>query len=227
MSDTLNDLQSRLGYRFSEIAHLEAALTHRSVGSTHNERLEFLGDSIVNFVVAESLYRTYPDAREGKLTRMRAALVRGQSLAELARRLQLGDAIRLGTGERKSGGRRRESILADAMEAVIGAIYLDGGMQACQTCIQRWLESELDSVDPSQVDKDPKTALQEWLQQARCELPSYKVLEVSGPAHAQTFRVQCRSDQMSVSGVGTGSSRREAEQQAAENVLSHLKAGKS
>jgi ribonuclease-3 len=224
VTQSLDDLQSRLGYQFRDIGHLESALTHRSVGLSHNERLEFLGDSIVNFVVAESLYQTYPDAREGKLTRMRAALVRGQSLAELARRLQLGDSIRLGSGERKSGGRRRESILADAMEAVIGAIYLDGGMVACQQCIQKWMESELASVDPSQVEKDPKTALQEWLQQARCELPSYKVLEVSGPAHAQTFRVQCRSEQMDVSGEGSGSSRREAEQAAAHDVLATLQA---
>ncbi len=222
MSAPLDDLQSRLGYRFKDVGHLEAALTHRSVGPVHNERLEFLGDSIVNFVVAEILFKAYPDAREGKLTRMRASLVRGQSLGQLARRLQLGEAIRLGTGERKSGGRRRESILADAMEAVIGAIYLDGGMVACQTCIGQWLEAEFAAVDPNLVEKDPKTALQEWMQRERMDLPTYRVLEVMGPAHQQTFRVACcLGDQLPIL-EGTGSSRREAEQAAAAAALARL-----
>ncbi len=222
MSAPLDDLQSRLGYRFKDAGHLEAALTHRSVGPVHNERLEFLGDSIVNFVVAEILFKAYPDAREGKLTRMRASLVRGQSLGQLARRLQLGEAIRLGTGERKSGGRRRESILADAMEAVIGAIYLDGGMAACQQCIGQWLEAEFAAVDPNQVDKDPKTALQEWMQRERMDLPTYRVLEVLGPAHQQTFRVACCLGDQFPMLEGTGSSRREAEQAAAGAALAHL-----
>ncbi len=221
-STNLDDLQSRLGYRFQSIEHLEFALTHRSMGPAHNERLEFLGDSIVNFVVAEALYRRYPDAREGKLTRMRASLVRGQSLSQLARRLQLGESIRLGSGERKSGGRRRDSILADAMEAVIGAIFLDGGMVACQECITTWLESELASVNPNQVDKDPKTALQEWLQREKKELPIYRVLEVQGPAHQQTFHVQVQVQGLDLFPVGTGTSRREAEQAAAADALIQL-----
>ena len=218
----LDDLQSRLGYRFKDISHLESALTHRSMGPSHNERLVFLGVSIVNFVVAEALFRRYPEAREGKLTRMRASLVRGQSLSQLARRLQLGETIRLGSGERKSGGRRRDSILADAMEAVIGAIFLDGGMAACQSCITTWLESELASVNPNQVDKDPKTALQEWLQREKKELPVYRVLEVLGPAHQQTFRVQVQVDGLDKYPVGTGASRREAEQAAAADALAQL-----
>lgn len=222
MSLELEDLQSRLGYRFRDLSHLEAALTHRSVGPVHNERLEFLGDSIVNFVVAEVLFQTYPDAREGKLTRMRASLVRGQSLGQLARRLQLGEAIRLGTGERKSGGRRRESILADAMEAVIGAIYLDGGIAACQICIASWFEAEFAAVNPNQVDKDPKTALQEWLQHERLDLPVYRVLEVTGPAHQQIFRVECHVGSRISPTEGTGTSRREAEQAAAANALEKL-----
>ena len=220
----LDDLQSRLGYRFKDLRHLESALTHRSMGPLHNERLEFLGDSIVNFVVAEALFRRYPEAQEGKLTRMRASLVRGQSLSQLARRLQLGETIRLGSGERKSGGRRRDSILADAMEAVIGAIFLDSGMAACQSCITTWLESELASVNPNQVDKDPKTALQEWLQREKKELPVYRVLEVLGPAHQQTFRVQVQVDSLDQYTVGTGASRREAEQAAAADALSQLRA---
>jgi ribonuclease-3 len=220
----LDDLQSRLGYRFKDLRHLESALTHRSMGSSHNERLEFLGDSIVNFVVAEALFRRYPEAQEGKLTRMRASLVRGQSLSQLARRLQLGETIRLGSGERKSGGRRRDSILADAMEAVIGAIFLDSGMAACQSCITTWFESELASVNPNQVDKDPKTALQEWLQREKKELPVYRVLEVLGPAHQQTFRVQVQVDGLDQYPLGTGASRREAEQAAAADALSQLSA---
>ena len=218
----LDDLQSRLAYRFKDIGVLESALTHRSMGPAHNERLEFLGDSIVNFVVAEALFRRYPEAREGKLTRMRASLVRGQSLSQLARRLQLGETIRLGSGERKSGGRRRDSILADAMEAVIGAIFLDGGMSACQECINKWLESELASVNPNQVDKDPKTALQEWLQRDRKELPVYRVLEVLGPAHQQKFHVQVQVDGLTEYPIGTGASRREAEQAAAADALDQL-----
>ena len=221
-SSDLDDLQSRLAYRFKDIGFLESALTHRSMGPAHNERLEFLGDSIVNFVVAEALFRRYPEAREGKLTRMRASLVRGQSLSQLARRLQLGETIRLGSGERKSGGRRRDSILDDAMEAVIGAIFLDGGMSACQECINKWLESELASVNPNQVDKDPKTALQEWLQRDRKELPVYRVLEVLGPAHEQTFRVQVQVDGLTEYPIGTGASRREAEQAAAADALDQL-----
>lgn len=222
MNQALEDLQSRLGYRFQQAELLESALTHRSVGPSHNERLEFLGDSIVNFVVAEVLFRAYPEAREGKLTRMRAALVRGQSLGQLARRLQLGEAIRLGTGERKSGGKRRESILADAMEAVIGAIYLDGGIAACQQCIGAWLEAELAAVDPNQVDKDPKTALQERLQRQRMDLPVYRVVEVTGPAHQQTFRVACQLPDPCQMTEGMGHSRREAEQEAAAAALALL-----
>lgn len=218
----LYDLQSRLGYFFKDITYLESALTHRSVGPSHNERLEFLGDSIVNFVVAEALFRRYVDAREGKLTRMRAALVRGQSLGELARRLQLGETIRLGSGEKKSGGRRRESILADAMEAVIGAIFLDGGMVACQTCISYWIEPELAAVNPNQVHKDPKTSLQEWLQREKHDLPIYRVFEVSGPAHEQTFQVEVQVNGLDSSSVGAGGTRREAEQAAAADALDRL-----
>lgn len=222
MKDHLINLQSRLGYQFHDISQLEAALTHRSVGPSHNERLEFLGDSIVNFVVADTLYKKYNEAREGKLTRMRASLVRGQSLSQLARRLQLGESIKLGTGEQKSGGRRRESILADTMEAVIGAIYLDGGMSACIACISKWLEAEIAAVNPDQVSKDPKTALQELLQQSKQELPVYRVLEVRGPGHDQTFSVACHICTLNQPTMGEGSSRREAEQNAAELALNQL-----
>ena len=155
---------------------------------------------------------------------MRASLVRGQSLSQLARRLQLGETIRLGSGERKSGGRRRDSILADAMEAVIGAVFLDGGMVACQSCIITWLESELALVNPNQVDKDPKTALQEWMQREKRNLPVYRVLEVLGPAHQQTFRVQVQVEGLEQYPIGTGASRREAEQVAAADALLQLSA---
>ena len=189
-SSDLDDLQSRLAYRFKDIGFLESALTHRSMGPAHNERLEFLGDSIVNFVVAEALFRRYPEAREGKLTRMRASLVRGQSLSQLARRLQLGETIRLGSGERKSGGRRRDSMNTQL----------------------KGLESQISKIEDTQ----------EWLQRDRKELPVYRVLEVLGPAHQQTFRVQVQVDGLTEYPIGTGASRREAEQAAAADALDQL-----
>ena len=218
----MQELFDELGYKFQNDSLLYRALTHKSASSDNNERLEFLGDSIVNFVIAEALFRRYPEAREGKLTRMRASLVRGQSLSQLARRLQLGEAIRLGSGERKSGGRRRDSILADTIEAVIGAVFLDGGMAACQEAVNKWFELEFASVNPDQVDKDPKTALQEWLQREKRSLPVYRVLEVLGPAHQQTFRVQAQVDGLTDFPIGTGGSRREAEQAAAADALIRL-----
>ena len=222
MSSPLNVLSQRVGYTFTDIARLELAITHRSFGGENNERLEFLGDSIVNFVVGEALYRRFPEAREGQLSRLRARMVKGQTLAELAREFRLGEFLRLGTGEMKSGGHRRDSILADAMEAVIGAIYLDGGMDAIKDRVLDWYDSRLSALDLKDTQKDPKTRLQEYLQSRQHALPRYDVLSVEGEAHAQTFLVACHIDVLSKPTEGQGASRRFAEQQAADQALKKL-----
>jgi ribonuclease-3 len=217
-------LQKRLGYRFNDAKLLEQALTHRSAGSRNNERLEFLGDAILGGVIASELYRKFPSAKEGRLSRLRASLVRRESLADIAQALQLGDYLQLGAGERRSGGHRRNSIMSDALEALLGAIYLDGGYEPCSECICALFADKLGSLAETTVLKDPKTRLQEFLQAQHKALPNYTVLEVSGQSHAQMFRVEC-----SVAGVessaGEGSSRRQAEQVAAENMLAQLMAG--
>ena len=222
VSQPLDKLSQRLGYTFKTIAHLELALTHRSVGSKNNERLEFLGDSIVNFVIGEALFRKFPSAREGQLSRLRARLVKGKTLAEVAREFDLGEYLRLGAGEMKSGGHRRESILADAMEAVIGAIYMDDGLDAVRPCILRWYQSRLDGLDLQDTLKDPKTRLQEALQARQWSLPLYTVVNVEGDAHDQTFTVTCYIDALDLTAKGRGSSRRYAEQHAAEQALTML-----
>jgi ribonuclease-3 len=215
-------LQRALDYRFDEPSLLELALTHRSAGGANNERLEFLGDSILNHVIAENLFRRFPEAREGELSRMRAALVRGETLAEVARELGLGDYLRLGSGERKSGGHRRGSILADALEAVLGAILLDGGTEPCRTCVGRWFDARLAAVSDTAVEKDAKTRLQEWLQGRGRPLPEYRLLAAEGEAHARRFRVLCRLRDPDLSVEGGGSSRRRAEQAAAGKALDRL-----
>ena len=224
VSQSLEKVSKRLGYTFKTIAHLELALTHRSVGSKNNERLEFLGDSIVNFVIGEALFRKFPSAREGQLSRLRARLVKGKTLAEVAREFDLGEYLHLGAGEMKSGGHRRESILADAMEAVIGAIYLDGGLEAVQPCILRWYQGRLDGLDLQDTLKDPKTRLQEALQARQWALPQYTVVNVDGDAHDQTFTVSCYIEALDLTAKGRGSSRRYAEQHAAEQALTMLDA---
>ena len=201
-------LERKLGYEFSDRSRLELALTHRSCGSRNNERLEFLGDSIVNFAIAEALYERFPKAREGQLSRLRARMVRGVTLAELGREFELGDFLRLGSGELKSGGFRRESILADAVEAIIGAIYLDAGMDILSASDQQ--------------NKDPKTRLQEYLQARQNSLPKYQVVNIAGDAHDQVFSVMCELEGLGKSTQGEGSSRRGAEQQAARNALQLL-----
>ncbi len=215
-------LTKRIGYSFSEKGLLEAALTHRSAGSLHNERLEFLGDAILNFLIAEELYRRFPSAREGELTRLRASLVKGTTLAQLARSLDLGGALRLGGGELKSGGRQRDSILADAFEAVVGAIYLDGGMEPCRRIIADVYGDLFADGSVGLAEKDPKTRLQEWLQSRQMALPSYSVTVVEGDAHDQVFTVECRLDEMGLTSQGQGGSRRKAEQDAAEKALARL-----
>lgn len=222
MRPPLDRLQQRLDYRFSSLAYLEVALTHRSAGRDNNERLEFLGDAILSLVISDELYHRFDEADEGRLSRMRATLVRGDTLAILARDLQLGDYLHLGQGEMKSGGFRRDSILADAFEAIIGAIYLDAGIDAARSFILHHLDSRIAEVDPGTTLKDPKTRLQEFLQSRRRALPSYEVISVEGEAHAQSFRVECRVEGIAEPLYGVGTSRRKAEQMAADEALKRL-----
>ena len=225
MSDDLGRLIERLGYRFNDPERLRTALTHCSFGAANNERLEFLGDGALNFVVAAALFERFPEAPEGSLSRLRASLVKGETLAEIAADLRLGDHLKLGSGELKSGGFRRASILADALEAIFGAVYLDGGFQAARELILSLYRERLDKVNAERVLKDPKTRLQEWLQGRRLELPRYEVIEVTGAAHDQTFHVRCVVDELPDPTEGKSNSRRRAEQQAAEKALTLLSAG--
>ncbi|MGQ4877334.1 ribonuclease III [Billgrantia sp. LNSP4103-1] len=222
MSKSLSSFSRRIGYSFRDDSLLELAMTHRSYGGQNNERLEFLGDSIVNFIIAEALYERFPQAREGQLSRLRARLVRGQTLAELAREMAFGECLRLGSGEMKSGGHRRDSILADAVEAVLGAIYLDAGMDVARARVLAWYAERLESIDLQDTQKDPKTRLQEFLQSRQSPLPRYEVVSVEGEAHDQTFTVECHIELLDSHTLGTGSSRRHAEQQAAELALLQL-----
>ncbi|MCV6604229.1 MAG: ribonuclease III [Porticoccaceae bacterium] len=219
-------LINRLGHSFSDQRLLDLALTHRSCGSHNNERLEFLGDSILGAVVTEYLYRHFPQAQEGDLSRVRSSLVKGTSLARVAKGLELGEHLILGAGERKSGGHRRDSILADAVEAIIGAIYLDAGLEAARDCIQQWLQPRLqqllDNGDLENSAKDAKTRLQEFLQARGKALPSYQVESVSGEAHNQQFTISCHVELLPGPVIAEGSNRRKAEQQAAEMALQQL-----
>lgn len=215
-------LQARLGYTSRDDALIEAALTHRSAGGDNNERLEFLGDGVLNCVIADLLYREFPLADEGELSRLRATLVRGESLADIATQLDLGAQLRLGPGELRSGGHRRESILADALEALFGAIYLDGGFDAARAVIERVMESRIMEL-PAPADlKDPKTRLQEYLQARALALPSYGLEDVEGESHNQIFTVSCTVSALALRATGQGNSRRRAEQEAAGRVLESL-----
>jgi ribonuclease-3 len=218
-------LQRALGYEFADTELLRLALTHRSAGNHNNERLEFLGDSIVNHIIAEYLFQRFPEAREGEMSRMRAALVRGDTLAEVARELKLGDHLVLGAGERKSGGRRRGSILADAVEALAGAILLDSDVDTCRRCVLEWYRERLAAVTLEDDAKDPKTRLQEFLQGRRRPLPEYELLGILGDDHNQQFHVACRLSKPSLVVEGAGTSRRKAEQAAARSALERLAAG--
>lgn len=220
-------LSRKLGHRFARTELLRAAITHRSRGGMHNERLEFLGDSILNFTIADELYHRFPKSREGDLTRMRAVLVRGETLAQIARDLALGDYLHLGLGERKSGGQQRESILADALEAIIGALYLEGGLTLCRARILAWYESRLEGLTPSASQKDAKTKLQEYLQAKHLTLPEYHIVDVSGDPHNPTFKVHCMVSMLDKPVQGVANSRRKAEQAAAENTLEILNHGKT
>ncbi len=223
----LAELERRLGHTFGKPELALQALTHRSFGTPHNERLEFLGDSLLNCSVATLLYERFPKLPEGDLSRLRAALVNQRSLAEVAMELGLGERLRLGEGELKSGGFRRPSILADSVEALLGAVFLDAGFDATRTAVERLLASRLESAANQPVDKDPKTALQELLQGRGLALPRYAVQKTEGEAHEQTFIVECRVDDLGISATGTGSSRRAAEQAAAESVLAQVEKKKA
>ena len=216
-------MTDRIGHGFSRADLLAQALTHRSAGAPHNERLEFLGDALVNLVVAEALYLRWPQADEGALTRTRAELVRESALAPIARELDLGPRLTLGPGEMKSGGHRRDSILADALEALVAAIYLDAGFEACRDVVLPWFEPAMAALPPPhKVGKDAKTRLQEWLQGRQKPLPVYALLSETGEEHAKSFRVTCTLAQPPVVTEGEGGSRRAAEQLAAEAALQQL-----
>ena len=204
-----------LGHVFRRPELLRQALTHRSFGADHNERLEFIGDSVLNCAIALALYRRFPDIPEGELSRVRANLVNKDTLCRLARTLDLGSTIRLGEGEIRSGGAARPSILADALEALLGAIFLDGGFDAADAAIDRIYAGEIAKIDPAELAKDPKTRLQELLQSRKLSVPDYAVVAIRGEAHLQTFDVVCRIPALDVTATGSGPSRRAAEQAAA------------
>lgn len=212
-------LQERLGCTFADAGLLHRALTHRSFGPDNNERLEYLGDAVLSFVVAEMLFHDFPGASEGELSRYRASLVSGEALAALAAEIGLGEQLRLGDGEVKSGGQRRATILADGLEAVFGAIYLDRGLDAARTVAGRLFRQLLAALPDASELKDPKTRLQEWLQGRAFSLPAYTVLEVSGEPHDQRFRVRCDVTELAIAAEADGSSRRRAEQDAAQKIL--------
>ncbi len=215
-------LDKSLLYRFNDTNLLELALTHRSADGRNNERLEFLGDAVLDFVISEALFDLRPDASEGDLSRLRASLVRDTSLARIATDLGLGEHIILGSGERKSGGHRRKSILADALEAIFGAVYLDSGFEAARAMIERVFATRLEELPDAEALRDPKTRLQEWLQARKLSLPDYDLVDVAGKAHAQTFTVSCTVKELSQTTEGRSTSRRKAEQDAARHMLERL-----
>ncbi|WP_288130313.1 ribonuclease III [Microbulbifer sp.] len=217
----LQRLSKRLGHSFVQQDLLLLALTHRSHGSRNNERLEFLGDSILGFTISAALFEQFPDGREGQMSRLRAQLVSGETLAKLAREMDLGPCLQLGEGEMKSGGHRRASILADAVEAIIGAIYLDAGLEVARERILAWYDSRLQSLALDSA-KDPKTRLQEWLQARQKPLPEYAVIEVGGQEHAQEFVVECRVAGLQEPVRGSAGNRRAAEKAAATAAYARL-----
>ena len=218
-------VRAELGYEARDPALFRSALTHRSAPGPNNERLEFLGDAVLNLIVAHHLFAAFPQASEGDLSRLRARVVSGEPLAEVAASLELGEALQLGSGELKSGGFRRHSILADALEAVCGALYLDGGLAAAEAVIERLFGPRIAALPAPHELKDAKTRLQEHLQSVGLSLPRYRVVRVEGEPHAQTFSVTCEVPELRLSAEGRGSSRRRAEQEAAERILEGLDSG--
>jgi ribonuclease-3 len=215
-------LDKRIAYQFKSDALREQALTHRSFGSPHNERLEFLGDGVLNCIVAEELYTRFAGLSEGQLSRLRANLVRKESLSAIAFELGLSEFLRLGEGELASGGRSRPSMLADALEAVYGAVFQDGGYEAVREAVRHTFRDEFAKLDPAKPSKDAKTLLQEHLQGRQLKLPSYRVVATEGAAHRQTFEVECMVTELKLNATGTGSTRRLAEQNAAARILRQL-----
>lgn len=222
MTDVVDWIEKHLGYRFRDRGRLERALTHRSAGGPHNERLEFLGDAVLGLLIAEVLHRALPAAREGDLTRLRASLVRRETLAELAAAAGLGEQVRLGAGELRSGGFRRDSILANALEAVVGAAYLDGGLDAARGMVRVLFGDRLERLPPPDSLKDPKTRLQERLQGRGLDVPVYDIVEISGEPHRQRFTASCVVAGLDLETRGEGRSRRAAEQAAARSMLERL-----
>lgn len=220
--DSVHWLEQRFACQLYNADLLTLALSHRSVGRHNNERLEFLGDAVLGYVISETLYQRFPDADEGQLSRLRVSLVKGSALARLARELELGEQLLLGSGERHGGGRRRDSILADTFEAILGAIVLDRGLEQCRAAIHHVFASRLEGLRLDQARKDPKTRLQEYLQGMQRPLPEYELVQASGEEHARTFLIACVITDSQQRAEGTGSSRRAAEQAAAETLLKAL-----
>ncbi|QJC28129.1 ribonuclease III [Enterobacteriaceae endosymbiont of Plateumaris braccata] len=218
----INQLQQKLGYTFNRQNLLYQALTHRSASCKHNERLEFLGDSILSYIIAKELYNKFPNVNEGNMSRMRATLVRGNTLANIAREFKLGEYLLLGPGELKNGGYNRESILADTMEALIGSICIDSNIKIVEKIILKWYKFRLKEIIPGNNQKDPKTKLQEYLQRSHLPLPYYFILQINGEVHNQKFIIQCKINGISEIITGIGSSRRKAEQSAAKHALIKL-----
>lgn len=218
----LQQLSNKIGYEFNDLDFLQRALTHRSVGAKNNERLEFLGDSLVNFMIADILFHQFTMLPEGDMSRVRAHLVKGDTLAVIGKEYALSDYLVLGPGELKSGGFRRNSIIADAVEAIIAAVYEDGGLDACRALVERFYAKRLAELDPKNIGKDPKTRLQEYLQSRQEPLPEYSIISVNGAAHAQEFTVSCYVERLNTKFEATASSRRKAEQKAAETALEAL-----
>ncbi len=225
MNPPLEKLCRKIDYQFKSIGFLELALTHRSASSQHNERVEFLGDGVLNFIVAEALYHNYPNATEGELSRYRATLVNKDTLAEIAKELNLGDYIRLGSGELKSGGFRRASILADGLEALIAAVLLDTGFESAKNLILNLFKNKIAVVSEQKL-KDPKSRLQEYLQSRKQNLPLYTVMSIDGDPHNQTFKIKCDIPELNIVVEGKGSSRRKAEQLAAESAMQLIEKAK-
>jgi len=218
----LDRLQQRLGYRFNDVELLRQAITHRSANNRNYERLEFLGDAILGFLTAESLLKLHSDADEGQLSRMRARIVKRATLAKVADDLELSKELILGTGELRSGGHTRASILSDAVESIIAAVYLDSGMQDTTRLVAKLFRKHLEETNLSDASKDPKTRLQEYLQAQHIELPDYSVISISGKAHQQHFLVECRIDSLDLKAEGQAETRKYAEQQAAAQALQHI-----
>ena len=216
-------LQEALNYQFSDRSLVDLALTHRSANTINNERLEFLGDSLLGYIVADILYENYPESSEGELSRMRSTLVNKITLADIARELKLGKFVQLGSGEIKSGGNDRDSILADAVEALIAAIYLDANIHDCRKVVSRWLERRLGKSSTTGRLRDAKTQLQELMQASGFGLPKYNVVKIEGEAHQQIFHVECRVDGVTEAQTSSGTSKRNAEQGAAQDMLKQLK----